>query len=1075
MARKILLETAYTFTPEARTIVIPKTILRERMLLITNVTSNQVIYNFSDPSLKATSYISNTDGNSNESTTIVLSYNTAAMLSTDKLSFTIDEYAEKFEPGETLLDPTNKMRVTTPQSLIDTDFEYGTQISKWENLGLYNNRPFAYVSPTQIPNISGIAMPTNSKTVTVTLSSGAAPANNTPIVVQDTYLQAANGSFIVESGGGGSSFTYTASAINTTTVTAIFDPNKTIVASGALFSGAQIGGTPTFSYSGRKITVTTGIPHGLALGNEIVIRGATATTNAPNGNMEVAQIHSSTSFSYYVDAAPTGTIGGGSVFVRPQANFQHRPQDGGVIFATNAASNYASAIRQTRRYFRYQSGKGIQLSTGTILKPYAGIDSITWDGFVVTVQTKEKHNIQPGTVIKIGGCDQYQFNGTFTITSIIGFDKFQYTPLSAPSSSLATGPFFASIEGWSGCQNRLGAFDDQNGLFWEYDGKTLYAVKRSSTFQASGRVSVTNGTSLVTQTSGTFPTYFAKQFAPGDYIVIRGQSYKIQDIASNTSMTITPAYRGASTDYAIVSKTQETRIPQSEFNIDRLDGTGPSQYNVDLGKMQMFYIDYTWYGAGFVRWGVRGPKGNVVYVHKMPNNNVNTEAYMRSGNLPGRYESSTTPPYTFTKTDVLTTDSALSVANTSRFPDAGTLVIRNATTYEFVNYTGKTQSTGIYVTTATGLSGVGTLVVGSNTGLAVGMKASGTGVGYGATITNINGTVITVSVANTSAVDGNVTFSGGVTSGTFTGLTRGKAGEASVSLTIAAGQNGCTGVTTTNLQVGMRVISSAFPEGTYISKIVGGEVTFSQAALSANPTGVIFAPMGATSAQLFTYSETAPTCVELAFPTFSASISHWGTSVIMDGRFDDDKSLVFTYGQRTSTSISQGQSKALFSIRVAPSADNGVAAAFGAREIVNRMQLTLRALDVTTSSSGANLLVTAILNGTVSSSTPWTNAVGNAAGAVNSSLAQIADYAGGTTTVSGGETTAGFFVGTGANSVDLSQVRDLGNSILGGGGPNANANVYPDGPDVLTIQVTNLSASQSATVFGRLSWTEAQA
>jgi hypothetical protein len=1075
MARKILLETAYTFTPASSTVVIPKTILRERLLLITNVTSNQVIYNFSDPSLKATSYITNTDVNSNESTTIVLSYNTAAMLSTDKLSFTIDEYAEKFEPAETLLDPTNKLRVTTPQSLIDTDFEYGTQVSKWENLSLYNNRPFSFQNPTQIANISGIAMPNGSRTVTVTLSTGAAPANNSPIIVQDTYLQAANGNFIVESGGGGSSFTYTASAINTTAVTAIFDANKTLVSTGSLFTGAAIGGAPTYAFSGRKVTVTTTIPHGLALGNEIVVIGATGTNPVPNGNMEVAQVISATQFAYYADATPGGAISGGSIYVRPQGQVSHRPSDGGVIFATNSASNYAATIRQTRRYFRYQSGKGIQFSSGTILKPYAGIDSLTWNGNFVTVQTKEKHNIQPGTVIKIGGCDQHQFNGTFTITSIIGFDKFQYTPTSAPTVSVATGAFYASVESWSGCQNRLGAFDNQNGLFFEYDGTTLYAVRRNSTFQASGRVSATNGTGLITQTSSTFPTYFSKQFAPGDFIVLRGQSYKIQDIASDTSMTITPAYRGATTDYAILSKTQETRIPQSQFNIDKLDGTGPSQYNIDLGKMQMFYIDYTWYGAGFVRWGVRGPKGNVVYVHKMPNNNVNTEAYMRSGNLPGRYESTTTPSYTFTTADVLTTDSALQVKSTVGFPDAGTLVIRNASTYEYVNYTGKSQTTGIYTTTAAGTAGLGTITVGSNTGLVVGMAATGTGIGFGALITNVNGTVITLSVANTSAVNGNVTFSGGTTVGSFTGLTRGKAGEASVSLTIAVGSNGASGVTTTNLQVGMRVISTAFPENTYISKIVGSDVTFSQAALSANPTGVIFAPMGATSAQLFTYSSTAPTCVELAFPSFSASISHWGTSVIMDGRFDDDKSLVFTYGQRVSTSINANSSKALFSIRVAPSADNGVAAAFGARELVNRMQLTLRALDVTTQTAGANLLVTAILNGTVSSATAWTNAVGNVAGAVNSSLAQIADYAGGTTTVAGGETTAGFFVGTGANSVDLTQVRDLGNSILGGGGANANTNVYPDGPDVLTIQVTNLSATTAAVVFGRLSWTEAQA
>jgi hypothetical protein len=452
----------------------------------------------------------------------------------------------------------------------------------------------------------------------------------------------------------------------------------------------------------------------------------------------------------------------------------------------------------------------------------------------------------------------------------------------------------------------------------------------------------------------------------------------------------------------IVSRTDDTKIAQSDFNLDKIDGTGPSQYNIDLGKMQMFYIDYTWYGAGFVRWGVRGPKGDVIYVHKMPNNNVNTEAYMRSGNLPGRYESSTNPPYTKATTEILTTDAALTVASTAGFPPSGTLVIRNENTYEYVNYTGKSATT-------------------------------------------------------------------------FTGLTRGKAGvEAGLTVTIATGTSTGTVASATGIQVGQRVISNAFPEGTFISSITGTSVQFSKAALTDNPTGVIIAPMGATSAQAFTFAATSPTMVELAFPSFSASISHWGTSVIMDGNFDEDKSLVFTYGQRTGNSIPAGQSRALFAIRVAPSVDNGIAAAFGQRELINRMQLTLKALDVTTSLANANLLVTAVLNGVPSTTNAWTNAVGNVAGVANSSLAQIVDYQGSSTTLSGGETTAGFFVGTGANSIDLSNVRDLGNSIVGGGSVNSNTNIYPDGPDTLTIVVANLG-STTAPVFARLSWTEAQA
>ena len=565
--------------------------------------------------------------------------------------------------------------------------------------------------------------------------------------------------------------------------------------------------------------------------------------------------------------------------------------------------------------------------------------------------------------------------------------------------------FRSSISGWYGCANRLGAFDAQNGIFFEFDGQTLYAVRRTSTYQISGKVTTTQGSNTITQTDSGFPTFFSKQLQVGNYVVIRGATYRVTDIASDTSMTISPSYRGASTTFAIVTKTTDTKIPQSQWNIDRCDGTGPSGFNLDLTKMQMFYIDYSWYGAGFVRWGFRGPTGDIIYCHKLANNNTNSEAYMRSGNLPARYESETRPPTTYITASVGASDTTVGIASTAGFPSAGTVVIRDASKYEYVNYTG-------------------------------------------------------------------------VTTNSLTGLIRAQSGNTSLNLTVASGSNVATAATT-NLQIGQRVIGNAIPDGTYVSSLGAGTITLSQAVTATNPTGVIFVPMGATSGQAFTYSASAPVPVEYAFPTYAPTISHWGTSVIMDGRFDDDKSLVFTYGQTAATGIATGATKALFSIRVAPSIDNGQVAAFGARELINRMQLKLVALDLTTPSPNANFLVRAFLNATPSTATAWTNAVGNVSGISNSSLAQIADFSSTSfaatgTTVTGGEVTGGFFVGSGANSIDLGNVRDLGNCVLGGGGANANTQIYPDGPDTLTIVVTNLSGG-IATCFGRLSWTEAQA
>jgi hypothetical protein len=871
---------------------------------------------------------------------------------------------------------------------------------------MINNRPFAYPSSVGVGTINSITLANGSRTVTVGLAA-AAPGIGTAITVQDAYLNIANGNFIVEtnSGAGNTIFTYTARATNTTTVTDIFDPNKTGIFSGTTYTNAQIGGTPTFSWtSGTAIPVTTTVPHGLAIGNEVSVVG-TSQANA-NGSFVVSTITSSTAFTYYSTTAPAANPTGGRIFVRPQGQFLHRPFDGGIIFTSNSNGNFEQAIRQTRRYFRYQSGKGIQVSSGTILKPSLQIDSLTATGVsvgsTIRVQTKEQHNIQaatPGTQITISGVNESGYNGTYTVISVTGYNSFNVTSTSGIGSTVASGTYNCSVSSWFGCSNRLGSFDAQNGVLFEFDGQTLFAVRRSSTYQLAGKVTATNGLNTITQTNAAFPTVFAKQLNIGDFIVLRGQSYRVVDIASDTSMTISPSYRGATADYVIMSKTVDTKYPQSQWNIDKCDGTGPSGYNIDLTKMQMFYIDYSWYGAGFIRWGFRGPDGNVIYCHKIPNNNVNTEAYMRSGNLPARYESESLPPTTKITGNVGASDTFVGIASTAGFPSAGTIVVRNANTYEYMNY-----------------AGIGTTA--------------------------------------------------------FTGVTRARSGSTSLALTVASGSNVAT-ATTTNLQVGQRVIGG-FPEGTYVSSIGTGNITLSQAATAANPT-VIIPPMGASTGQSFTFSATDPVAVELAFPTYGPSISHWGTSVIMDGRYDDDKSLVFTYGQRIVTNITPGATRALLAIRVAPSVDNGVAAAFGQRELINRMQLVLRNLGISIrGSTTSNILVQALLNATPSTTNTWTNAIGNATGQQNSSLAQIVDYGGGTTTVTGGEVTAGLF-SSGTSTLDLSTVRDLGNCILGGGGTTSNSGIFPDGPDTLTITVTNIAATGNVDVTARISWTEAQA
>jgi hypothetical protein len=141
------------------------------------------------------------------------------------------------------------------------------------------------------------------------------------------------------------------------------------------------------------------------------------------------------------------------------------------------------------------------------------------------------------------------------------------------------------------------------------------------------------------------------------------------------------------------------------------------------------------------------------------------------------------------------------------------------------------------------------------------------------------------------------------------------------------------------------------------------------------------------------------------------------------------------------------------------------------------MQLSLGSLDVLVNGS---FLINLVLNGTVVSQGGNLSTFGRVANGT-SSLAQIADHSG-NCIVTGGENIYGFYAvnsaGAGNYSVvsgDLTSLREIGNSIIGGGLNNIpGQGIYPDGPDVVTILATNFGTT-SANVQTRLSWTEAQA
>ena len=322
------------------------------------------------------------------------------------------------------------------------------------------------------------------------------------------------------------------------------------------------------------------------------------------------------------------------LYARPDGTFLHRPFDGGVEITAGTAP-FSQIVRQTRKYFRYQSGKGIQTSLAINFNPPILLESLTSSGSVAFGSTKYPHRLNIGDSINVTGVTDRAYNGDVSIKNVIDEFNFSYDLSgSTPQTSIPGGLAQFNVSGWDNSVVRAGMFDFQNGFFYEYDGRDLYAVRRSSTQQISGTATVTYNSNLVQGTNSNF----SGQLNEGEFIVIRGQSYKVVKIKSAGEMVIQPQYKGMSAAGVIVTKTEDVRVKQSDWNIDTADGNGPSGFDLDTTKIQMAYMDYSWYGAGKVRFGFKDRLGKVIYVHHFLHNNRLTEAYMRSGNLPARYE-----------------------------------------------------------------------------------------------------------------------------------------------------------------------------------------------------------------------------------------------------------------------------------------------------------------------------------------------------------------------------------------------------------------------------------------------------
>ena len=88
---------------------------------------------------------------------------------------------------------------------------------------------------------------------------------------------------------------------------------------------------------------------------------------------------------------------------------------------------------------------------------------------------------------------------------------------------------------------------------------------------------------------------------------------------------------------SVTGSVVETKVARTSWNVDKLDGAGPSGITLDITKAQIFWMDLEWLGVGNVRMGFVY-NGQFVHCHTFQHANTTSTTYITTACLPIRYE-----------------------------------------------------------------------------------------------------------------------------------------------------------------------------------------------------------------------------------------------------------------------------------------------------------------------------------------------------------------------------------------------------------------------------------------------------
>lgn len=205
---------------------------------------------------------------------------------------------------------------------------------------------------------------------------------------------------------------------------------------------------------------------------------------------------------------------------------------------------------------------------------------------------------------------------------------------------------------------RAGFFSQEQALMVGYNGTSFGILRQNGgkahiqtltiTNPANGSETITirlNGTNYnITMTGNTIAAnavQIANSAFAGWLVAQVGETifFLATDVGSKSgTFSVSTSVGGTFAGTMAVSQTgavhSETWIPQSSWNVDKLDGNGPSGMLLNPQTLNVFQINFRWLGAGEIRFAIENPEtGNVIFFHHIHFSNANTTVHMDNPSL----------------------------------------------------------------------------------------------------------------------------------------------------------------------------------------------------------------------------------------------------------------------------------------------------------------------------------------------------------------------------------------------------------------------------------------------------------